>query len=224
VNNRGFSLIEMAIVLMIVGLLLGGLIPTISGQIEQKNRAETRRLLDEINGALIGYAASQTPVKLPCPASPSIATGSTGAGVADCTLSSGVIPWVTLGTSETDAWERRFTYVVASSVSGSFASSFTLTSTGNLNVLSTSTGSCPTTNCVASNLPAVIISHGVNGAGAYTSQGSLITASSDLDEADNSNSNTTFVTHDQTSTFDDLVVWLSPNTLFNRMVSAGKLP
>lgn len=210
----GFSLVELAIVLLIVALLLGGVLPTLSGQIDQQRRSDTRKQMDEISAALVGYAASQQPPRLPCPAQPVLATGTASAGIADCTLTTGVVPWVTLGTSETDAWGRRFTY----SVSTAFTTSFTLTSTGNLNVLSVTGG-----NNIATNVPAVIISHGPNGRGAYTPSGSLIAASSDPDETNNSNG-TPFVSHDPSPAFDDLVVWLSPNTLFNRMVAAGKLP
>jgi hypothetical protein len=46
----------------------------------------------------------------------------------------------------------------------------------------------------------------------------------DADETDNSNGNVNFVSKQMTPTFDDLVVWISPNVLFNRMVAAGKLP
>lgn len=225
--EAGFSLVEMAIVLAIVALLLGGLLPMISSQIEQQRRAETRKQMEEIRAALIGYATTQTPPRLPCPAKPTLATGVTGAGVSDCTLNprTGVLPWVTLGTSETDAWGRRFTYSVANSGTGDFATSFTLSSTGNLNVLSISTGNCLTnTGCVGSNIPAVIVSHGVNGAGAYTPLGNQLTVSTNPDEAFNSNGLGNFVSHDFTPTYDDLVVWLSPNALFNRMVAAGKLP
>lgn len=224
--SAGFSLVEMAIVLAIVSLLLAGLLPTISGQIEQQRRTETRKQLDDIRAALIGYAATQTPPRLPCPAKPALATGTTGAGVADCTIApvantvNGVIPWVTLGTSETDAWGRRFTYSIASSATGSFGTSFTLTSTGNLNVKTSTTGTL-----IASGMPAVIVSHGVNGSGAYLPDGNQIAASTDADEAENSNAtNNIFVSHDPSPTYDDLVVWISPNILFNRMVTAGKLP
>ena len=50
-RERGFSLIEMAIVLLIVALLLGGLIPTISSQLDQQYRNDTRKQLDEIQQA-----------------------------------------------------------------------------------------------------------------------------------------------------------------------------
>ncbi|OGS96799.1 MAG: prepilin-type N-terminal cleavage/methylation domain-containing protein [Gallionellales bacterium RBG_16_56_9] len=210
----GFSLVEMAIVLLIVALLLGGLLPTLSSQIEQQRRGEARKQMDEIVQTLLGYAASQQPPRLPCPANPAIATGSANAGIADCTITSGVVPWVTLGTSETDAWGRRFSY----SVSSTFTTSFTLTSTGTINIKNKTGGSN-----IAEDVPAAIISHGPNGRGAYTPAGTQIATSSDTDEDNNSNG-APFVSHDLTPTFDDLVIWLSPHTLFNRMVAAGKLP
>lgn len=213
-HHAGFSLVEMAIVLLIVALLLGGLLPTLSSQIEQQRRSETRKQMDEISSALLGYASSQHPPRLPCPAKPAIATDGANAGISDCTITSGVIPWITLGISETDAWGRRFTY----SVTSTFATSFTLASTGNLNVNNKTGGSN-----IAANVPAVIISHGKNGYRAYLPNGTQLSASPDPDETDNANG-TPFVSHDLTPAFDDLVIWLSPNTIFNRMVAAGKLP
>ena len=213
----GFTLVEMAIVLAIVALILGGLLPTISGQVEQRHRQETLKQLDDIQQALIGYAIVNG--KLPCPADPTIATGSVNAGVAPvapCPLTTGVIPWTTLGTSEMDSWGHRFTYAV----SASFTTTFTLASTGTLTVVNTVTGG----SNIATNIPAVFVSHGTDGSGAYTSQGTQIAVSSDPDELDNSNGGTTFVSKTFTPTFDDLVNWVSPNILFNRMVMAGKLP
>jgi prepilin-type N-terminal cleavage/methylation domain-containing protein len=218
-HQAGFSLLEMSIVLAIVGLLLAGLLPSVSGQIEQQRRNETRKQLDEIKDALIGYAIVNG--RLPCPALASAVTNTTSAGETDCTLATGiiatgVIPWVTLGTSETDAWGRRFTYATTSTF---ITSNFTLASTGNLTVKNSATGTS-----IASNMPAVLIAHGANGYGAYTTQGTQLSVSSDPDEAENSNANATFVSHDFTPSFDDLVVWIPPGILFNRMVSAGKLP
>lgn len=218
-NASGFSLVEMAVVLTIVALLMAGLLPMLSSQMEQKNRAETRSQLEEIRGALVGYALGQSPPKLPCPASPTIATGLTNAGVSNCTLTYGVVPWVTLGTSETDSWGRRFTYAVASSVAGTYTTAFTLSSTGNLSVLAAASGVD-----VASGVPAVIISHGNNGYGGYTQTGIQIPTTDAGDDELENTTDTPFVSHDQRPDFDDLVVWLSPNTLFNRMVQAGKLP
>jgi len=216
-TQTGFTLVEMSIVLAIVALLMGGLLPTLSSQMEQRRRSETQNALNEIKNALIGFAIVNG--TLPCPANATIATGSANAGVADCTVTTGVIPWATLGTSETDAWGHRFTYTASSSFTNT-ASPFTLNSNGALTVKSAASGG----STIASAIPAVFVSHGTNGFGAYTPQGTQLSVSSDQDEVDNSNGGTTFVSHDFTPTFDDQVVWISPNILFNRMVAAGKLP
>lgn len=223
--SHGFSLIELAIVLFIVALLMGGLLPTMSSQIEQKNRNETRKQLDEIQQALVGYAIINK--RLPCPAKQSIPTmpgTPNNAGLPDgspgaCASNPGVIPWVELGLNETDAWGRRFTYSVANNFTSSLG--FTLSSTSTLKILDATGG-----NIIASNIPAVIISQGADGFGAYTPQGSQIpNTSAGTDEKTNTNILTTsFISHDLRPDFDDQVVWLSPNTLFNRMVSAGQLP
>jgi len=246
---RGFSLIEMAIVLFIVALLLGGLLPTVSSQIELQHRNETRKQLDEIQQALIGYALTNG--RFPCPADSTTPSGQVNAAgvtagaeyknpvaVSPYTCANvagssawGVLPWATLGVSETDAWGRRFTYSVtatfADSTNGTgcagtitIGTSFQLCSSGTLSILSSFGG----TN-IAANIPAAIISHGTNGLGAYTSAGQQIQPIPVAnDEGENTNANTNFVSHGFTPTFDDLVVWISPNILINRMVSAGKLP
>ena len=249
-NISGFSLVEMSIVLAITALLLGGLLPTLSAQRESQRISETRKQLDEIQQALIGHAIING--RLPCPADPTITTGQTGAGVErapPCTggNSTGVLPWATLGVSETDAWGNRYTYRVdsnyADTIGSTFGkdiaydcvsthictptstpqySSFALCSCGTLNVRSAVLGG----TSVATNVPAVIISHGKNGAGAYTQQGTQLPASSDADEQENSDGSTdnNYVSHTPTPSFDDQVVWLSTNILLNRMVMAGKLP
>ena len=235
--ERGFTLVEMAIVLAIVALLLGGLLPVISAQVEQQHRKETHKQMDEIKEALIGYAVING--RLPCPANGATASGNeltTGAGAAlTCNLTKGVLPWATLGVSETDGWGRRFTYRVSQGPTSNFADgadgtgaacsitagvSFQLCSSASLNVLDTSGGSS-----VATNVPAVVISHGLNGLGAYPAGGGTQIGTATGDEDENANDNDTFVSRDQVQNgFDDLVIWLSPNTLINRMVMVGKLP
>lgn len=239
-HQNGFTLIEMAIVLFIVGLLLGGLLPTISSQIEQQHRNETRKQMDEIKEALIGFAIING--RLPCPADPAIATGQAGAGTErtpPCTNgnSTGVLPWATLGVNETDGWGNRYTYRVSSDFSDTVGSTtyggctpnpaptlstFAACSNGNLDVRSAASGG----TSVAINVPAVIISHGKNSTGAYTQQGTQLPASGNTDEQANSDgsANNNYISHTPTPNFDDLVIWLSPNTLINRMVTAGKLP
>lgn len=213
--KNGFTLVEMAIVLAIIALLMAGLLPTLTGQIEQGRRADTRKQLAEIQQAMIGFAIIHG--RLPCAATPTTPTTTANAGTEVCPNINGVVPWATLGTSETDAWGRRFTYSATNSF---ITANFTLSSNGNLTVLNAAVGG---TN-VASTIPAVIVSHGTNGYGAYTPQGTKLATSTNADEVENSNADANFVSHDFTPTFDDIVVWISPNILFNRMVAAGKLP
>jgi prepilin-type N-terminal cleavage/methylation domain-containing protein len=249
-QQKGFTLVEMAIVLMIVGLLLGGMLVPLSAQMEQRNISETRKTLDEIQQALIGFAIVNG--RLPCPADGTTPTGGTNAALvpagqeykigATCANAEGVLPWATLGVSETDAWGRRYTYHVATaptpplypwsdSLDGTGAGgcnitvgvSFQLCSSANLDIR---TAALPGgTSLTSGGVPVVVVSHGKNGYGAYTpSGGSPLAPSPDADEADNSDGDVHFVSKTTTRTFDDLVVWISPNILFNRMVAAGKLP
>jgi len=90
-------------------------------------------------------------------------------------------------------------------------------------------------------LPAVIISHGKNGSGAYTPSGSIVAAPLGADElanATHTNAATTFYSRIPTPAasscndaavgtfceFDDIVVMITSSTLMARMVAAGKLP
>lgn len=233
-GSAGFSLIEIAIVLAIVGLLLGGLLPTLSAQIESRQIAETRKQMEDILESLTGFALING--RLPCPADGTGSSGAeavTGSGAAaTCSLTLGVLPWTTLGVNETDAWGRRFTYRVTSTYADgadgtatascniTSGVSFQLCSSGNLNVKATSGG----TN-VAANVPAVVVSHGKNGYGAFPHGGGTQLAGATGDEAENADDDNIFVSKDQIQNgYDDLVIWLSPNSLVNRMVTAGKLP
>jgi prepilin-type N-terminal cleavage/methylation domain-containing protein len=246
--QKAFSLIEMAVVLFIVALLLGGLLPTVSSQIEQQKRTETRKQLDDIQQALIGYAIINS--RLPCPSSgtndgaESFDVGGDASNGQCSNFYNGFVPAAALGITSgvdtqgrkgyaVDSWGNRIRYAVTSSntrafvTTGGMSSSFA-TLASNLLVCSTSTGitisSCSAGNELTSNpgVPVIIFSTGANGANGGISP----------DEAANLNGTNvnldrTFVSHTTSPSpneFDDMVIWISPNTLVNRMVSAGKLP
>ena len=63
---RGFSLVELAVVMTIVAFLLGGLIYTLSAQTEQRNFEDTRRRLEQARELLLSFGISRG--RLPCPA------------------------------------------------------------------------------------------------------------------------------------------------------------
>lgn len=59
-TQHGFSLIELAIVLVIVTILIGGLAVPLSAQIEARRIAETRKIMEEARDALMGYAMTHS--------------------------------------------------------------------------------------------------------------------------------------------------------------------
>jgi len=250
-KSRGFTLIEIAVVMLIMTLLMSGLAPTITRQLDQQRTSETRRQLEEIRASLLGFAVANG--RLPYPACGTLQANTTNAGLelspasaAVCASASdiAVLPWATLGVSETDAWGRRFSYRVRSTFADategttpscptSSGVSFQICSSGDANVKESSAGSS-----IASSLPVVIISHGNNGCGAYipnggnkiaisvgdSSGGDCNNAGNDQFENSDVTANTTFVSKTFSPNYDDLLVWITPNTLTSRMVAAGRLP
>lgn len=63
---RGFSLVELAVVMAIVAFLLGGLMYTLSAQVEQRNFEDTRRRLEQARELVLAFGISRG--RLPCPA------------------------------------------------------------------------------------------------------------------------------------------------------------
>ena len=62
---RGFSLVELAVVMAIVAFLLGGLMYTLSAQIEQRNFEDTRRRLEQARELVLSFGIVKG--RLPCP-------------------------------------------------------------------------------------------------------------------------------------------------------------
>ena len=241
--QHGFTLIEIAIVMFVIALLLGGILVPLATQVEQRKFSETQKVLTEIKEALMGYALANG--YLPCPDKTTAAgVGTANDGQEDvnagtCVASEGNLPWVTLGVTGYDSWGNRFHYRVDNKFSQRApASTFTLstkgdTSTGGLQVCSIQ--SC---TCIASSLttcndgpPAVVLSYGPNGYGAINANtGSAIPAPTSSDELENTNGDFKFVSRTASNVgtgageFDDIVVWLSREVLLNRMVAAGRLP
>jgi prepilin-type N-terminal cleavage/methylation domain-containing protein len=248
-NNQGFSLVELAIVLVIFALLAGGLMMTLTTQQEIQRLSEVRRQLADIREALLGYAIANG--RLPAPAKPAIASGITGAGESDdCLVQDskdgnkcppgqktgfGVLPWATLGLPETDPWGQRFTYRVDPKFADNISektvpdckspettppaptqASFALCSRGNIEVKDGSAS-------IASELPAIVISHGRNGLGGYGRDGNRRLGAIG-DEKENANDDALFISRAQAPDFDDEVIWIPLPILMNRMMTASRLP
>ncbi|MBS1143659.1 MAG: hypothetical protein H6R14_1065 [Proteobacteria bacterium] len=241
--ESGFTLVELTVVLVIVALLSSGLMLGLSGQRDQIQNKEAQQQLEIVRDALLGFAMANG--RLPCPADPTLGAGGGGEDIQlcaaarghaapytciatdqQCAREHGVLPWRTLGIQETDVWSNRFTYFVGyefadplikGEVDAGRRSRFTLDTNGRANIQD-SAG-----NNLAAAIPAVIVSHGPRGAGAYLSTGTQIPGAAG-DEAENVDTDLIFIAHTPTENFDDLVTWIIPTVLKSRMVSVGKLP
>lgn len=216
----GFTLVEMAVVLVILGLMFGGLFVPLSAQVDQRNYSETRQRMNEIKEALIGFAMLNG--RFPCPSTDTDPT-SAGFGVETAPCSSaatkeGYLPWKTLGVYETDAWGE----VQKTSAGGmegywryrvdrNFSVVFNMTTEFSVDALKVqdSTGNALTTDV---GKPVVIF---------YSTGKNRIENGENQDyEA----SNGVYESDVQSTTFDDHLLWISRPLLMNRMVAAGQLP
>jgi prepilin-type N-terminal cleavage/methylation domain-containing protein len=243
-SQTGFSLVEMAIVLAIVGVLIGSMMMTLSAQVDQRNFNETQRRLESAREALLAFAILNG--RLPCPAAPATGGASDGqespTGGGSCTnYLNGYLPARTLAIQPSDssgyavdAWGNRIRYVVSNGSSPHFTDSTTLRTNGiatqptTLKVCTTSAGisssTCASTATYevesSTSIAAIIYSVGKNGA--LTATGA--------DELANLNNDAVFVDHTPTPStatngeFDDMFVWITTGALYGRLIAAGLLP
>lgn len=131
-KSRGFSLLEIAIVLAILGFVLTIGLQATGAYLSQERRKVSLARVAGLDVALANYVAVQG--RLPCPADGSLATGVALAGVEArtagvCTaMDTGVVPWVTLGLTESEAldgWNTRLSYRTVSAVAAPASLGFT---------------------------------------------------------------------------------------------------
>ena len=205
----GFTLVELAVVLVIIGLIVGGLIRPLASQMEQARRADAEKALQQIHEALLGYAIVGQ--RLPCP-------DTDGDGRADaCTGSSGAVnvgglPWADLGAPREDPWGNAWIYAV----NGAFTSApvgYTTSGSGSGRIAVHEAAGCSGTQRV-DDVPALVLS------GAQTRNSNAL-------ENENRDGDRCFVALPYTTAgggaFDDLVEWLSRPELLARLAAAGRL-
>lgn len=103
--HAGFTLAELAVVLVILGLLTGSMLVPLGARMEARDRQRTADMLRDIEQALTGFAIVHG--RLPCPSTePDPASPQYGLeDPAPCNLSiEGRLPWRTLGMPAQDAW------------------------------------------------------------------------------------------------------------------------
>lgn len=219
-NQGGFSLLEMAVVLVILGLLLGGLLGPLSEQQRNKAQNQVEQQLIEIENALLGFAAANG--RLPCPASAASNGDEARNGAGNCTNEHGFVPTLVLGLQgNTDAnirlldpWLVPYRYSLSSVGTWEYAKDIQLNgSAATYQICSQSACSA----VLAQNVVAVILSLGEGGN----------VATSSPDQLENTDADNVFVNRSPTeasgSEFNDSLRWISPNILIYQLVSAGQL-
>ncbi len=242
-SARGFSLIEMAVVILVITILLAIVAVPLTTQVESRRIDETQKKLEVIREALYGFALTRG--RLPRPAS-SATNGNENPN--PCTTNAtctGFIPWITLGIDRADAWGNIYRYSVtpefSAAVPGGANAAFALTATGKNVIRTRDAAGIEVT--LADQVPAVLWSHGPqnHGTDALTANARPSPSLTNTDEQRNNtlmvdatpctlagicvvSRNPSTNTTQTGGEFDDMVVWLSTNILFSRMVQAGKLP
>ena len=92
-QQHGFSLVELTIVILIMGLLLASLMMPLSAQRENARVRDGKEQLDAVRAAIEGFALVNG--FLPCPATPT-SGGSSASVSGGCSAQHGFVPSTTL--------------------------------------------------------------------------------------------------------------------------------
>ncbi len=227
--SAGFTLIELAIVLFIITLLLGGVLTPLGQQVAEHQNKESRLGLDTARIAIIGYALRQIGQAgpLPCPDLRHDHATQANDGLEDrladgeCAVNTGNLPWKTLGLTKGDAWGNQLSYAVTAD--------WSQTNTP-LSGAAAELQVCPDRACTSPTpVAAIIVSHGRNGFGARNINGGDNLMPTSSDELENINLDARFIMHPPRDAdrdegeFDDILLPLSSDWLRGRLCDPASL-
>lgn len=229
-TQRGFSLVEMAVVLVIMGLLLAMVMTPLRAQRASKAQHQTETALLEAKQALLGHALIHR--YLPCPDTDATPDGWENVKAdGGCQKSEGILPWQNLGVTPADAWGRLWRYRVDASFSHHQVL-FGFAQAENASEIEVQTETGPVSS-QRSRPVAIVLSHGENGLGGmHVIEGVGMQAMDkpiSQDEMENADGDINFVDKAvqmgaSNNSFDDILVMLSPKVLIASMVQAQRLP
>jgi prepilin-type N-terminal cleavage/methylation domain-containing protein len=253
-TQQGFSLIELAVVLLILGLMVGAVIRPIVSDGENRIMNETRTVLEEAREALLAYVAATG--YLPCPAD-AASNGAESAGTdlthatGACGTWHGFLPARVLGVTSVDAQgyavdggrqpHNRIRYAVSNDTIAGITNPFTrvngvrrvgsaLAEAENLlyvcgsGVPVNAGVDCGLAGMTLTSRAVVVI---------WSVGGNALSGGGNADEAENPNPNggsadRIFVSRARSvatgAEFDDLLYWIPTTLLVNRMIAYGQLP
>ncbi len=239
-TQRGYSLVELAIVVLIVSIMLSMGLAAFNTQITNAALSTTAKRQTALKDALAGYLVRNN--RLPCPdtdndgqenrTTPNDVTTA-------CSSKFGTIPYVTLALSRSEAldpWENLFSYAVSNTMprnNWTITANFLPGNGGDFTVNDRQTTNPFATTLIANNVVAVIISHGINGDGAYTTKGTrniLPVAGTNDDELTNTTVSATYIKRPFSNvalgtfgTFDDIVLAISAEDLLAQAKREGSM-
>lgn len=221
---KGFNLVELAIVLAVIALFMGGAINTYTRWFEKQQYEQAISDIEIIKKAIIGYA--MTNGYLPCPDISNAIDGNEARGVGGACEALGgndpLVPFNTLGLKQVDPWGVIYFYRAHSDYTDS-NNLFELDNTNGLNI--DDGNDIP----IANNVAFVVYSLGPDQGRRFTIEQeenrdfSNQTFSKPLTFLPYSNNSTPADNSDDTG-YDDVFSWVSTNVLKYHLVEADQLP
>lgn len=252
-RQSGFSLVELSIVVLIMGLILGGIAVPLAQQRDNARIREAEAQVAMVQEALEGYLLVNG--SLPCPATPA-SGGLAAPNAGGCQRQHGFVPATTLDLAGSrnddnlllDPWNSPLRYSVTA-VDGDgngdwdFIHAADLRTVGlaalspDLVVCRTAAGAsgtaCGSANATLTNsTPLVIYSHGKDWA-QFSSADQVENAGANAGGGPSGASyrvagNGVFVSRGRSiqagNEYDDVIGWLPANTVYKRLVDAGFVP
>ncbi len=229
----GFTLIEIAIVICIMGILSGLGLPLFNQYIKQKRTQGTEDHLEKVIHSLSTFVLTHK--RLPCPADPTATSNEKGIEQEACLYNKtfrGIIPYRSLGIPEKiakDGYHNWITYAVSLDLTSlelkylnqpdstvPLTAVFCEVKKGENELIVKNADNISVIDSASDMIAFVLISHGQSGQGSFDENGKTRSTSSS-DKITNATSTQTFIDKplnlSKENLFDDVVKWVTRDNL-----------